>query len=265
MNYKNYWSALFLIVGMIQATPERILVQPDTSIKSIQERWEKSELKPHVYFDLHGVLVDRNIKKGLYNFYFKGLSSWYDRLSFVVRVVSALLNFKLIYKIAALARDKKNPGRKVSENYYNLIRKYHSEILRDHLLQISNEIYFPNDEILETLTKLEETGCNLHILSNGGYDSIRLLKEDPRFEKLFGSNGFFTENSINNKEQEFYEDSKPNPASYEKALQRYNADKDNAIMIDDSHKKIKNCDWAARIWYKNPLELQKALIALGII
>jgi hypothetical protein len=211
-----------------------------TTLSMLQKRFKAK--KPAIYVDFHDVIAIKKFSVGVKNFVKKELKTATSKAKFVGRVLKTALNPVAIAQTLKLALRKN----KITENYFNVIKKYGSKKLHAQAITLSTEIYEPNTPMIELLYKLKAAGHKIYLFSNGGYATMHELKTDSRFKHLFeGPDPLFTENSINTSYQDVYTLEKPDPAAFEYALARYNETAEYAIFIDDTREKL--YDWRNKV------------------
>lgn len=253
MLYKNGLVSLFLVsFNLIITQPVTVLPIAQTlfigkkgvTISVLQKRFKTA--KPAVYVDFHGVVGLKDMNNGWSDFKKNTLTTKKAKAKFVRRALKTAVNPVAMAKIIKLGL-KKN---KVTESYFNVIKKHSSKKLHKQLVQLATDIYEPNVQMIDLLYKLKAAGCRIYLFSNGGYATIEAVKNDPRFKDLFeGPDALFTENAINTTYQDVYTVAKPSPTAFETALQRYGELSEYAIFIDDTRTKL--CDWRNKEIQKN--------------
>ncbi len=272
---------------------DSLLIDDQKTLPELREHFQNT--KPAFYIDCHDVFAHRNDTLGRARFMRDTLPSLGAKVLFALRVAGAIMNPLVIGNIIWLGIKDKESGfptekRKVAENYHYFIKRWWSEALYKQLIQYSTDIYETNIEMINTLYKLKEAGCPIYLFSNGGYDTIKAIENDHRFEKYFkGDNRLFSDtptenqssNSINDTYQTEYRIAKPSPASFIQALKKHAVEPGNAIMVDDSLKKtphhsnpklgkrypdFKNY-WACSIHYdpENHSSFETAIKELGLL
>ena len=311
MNYKHFLCLFLNIFILIQADSSIIFTSgPDVTVDVLQKRFQ--EHKPDIYVDLHDVIASKNHldawkriirENGMYKAIFLTLTAGLCFPLFSDSTAQKFLAALSLYMITPIAYNctklgftKKDSNgtrhekRKIAENYYQFIKRWWGKKAYNFFIQYGTDIYSPNKALITLLYKLKEKGYKIFLFSNGGYDTIQAIEQDPRFKSYFeGPCRLFSNepivgknsNSINDTPQEEYLFAKPDPKAFDAALAKHRSFPDYVIFIDDSRNKLADYQnkkitekypdftnfWACSILYNDQhhSDLEEALTSLGIL
>lgn len=201
----------------------------------------------HIFFDFHGVIgiknrqtIQHTIKNILATetgFLNKTKLAFELTLPFIFSIPILLRYFQLKYCY----------HNKVWESHINQIaaRDLHCNKLQKAIIRLSNNLYKPNPEMLETLKALKAQGHKLYLFSNIGYLTCQDLYSDfPEFKELFDlfetpKESVNCKNVINNKKEEYaYTVWKPKAQAFQEALDAAGCTPEDAVMVEDDLYKL---------------------------
>jgi len=241
----------------------------------------------HIFFDAHGVLVERTlwtfIKGGMFNL-FATKETFKEKAYLAGQFVQVLCNPNFYRGLRDLLGNPKGKN-KITESYLNMIGALGYKDVREALIQFANNVFVTNRDILPLLAKLKSRGYNLHLFSNIGAEIFEDAQQRNLFPELFGDKGYFEHNTINftAPESGTYTTWKPQPEAYTQALSNAGAQAEESIMIEDKLKNLptvlgikaaqkkktratqKTEQWTAGILYRNQNEAENAFKELGLI
>lgn len=198
-----------------------------------------------IIFDLGNVLIDWNPQHVFHSTYF---DSPEKRDYFFQNICTMDWN------------EQQDEGRSIVEGTLELIAKYPEweSSIRDYYGRWTDMLGGPIPESVNIFRELKESGnYKLYALTNwqAGLFDIALVRYD--FLHWFDGRVVSGEEKIR----------KPNPAFYQRLLDRYAVRADEALFIDDNLRNIKAAEdmGIKSIQFHNPDQLRKELVALSVL
>jgi len=319
MNYRNFLS-LFLVITITTHTnpqtavigiqelmshqpelriplstslPENVFTSgPEVTLRILQERFQ--EQKPAIFIDCHDVFAKRSHSNAWKRFKQNSIPTLFKKteaaaLLLGIAIPTACNSLRLLLTKHNPDGTRTEKG-KIAENHFLFIKKWWSLKLYSYFIQYDTDLYSPNEELIELLYELKAAGHRIYLFSNGGYETIKAIEQDERFQQYFeGPNRLFSDtpatgqnsNSINDISQEEYATAKPAPGAFEAALKKHGESAEYVIFIDDSRSKLADYKnqkitkkyphfknfWACSILYDENKhgDLEETLQLLGVL
>jgi 2-haloacid dehalogenase len=196
-----------------------------------------------VIFDLGGVLVDWNPR----NLYRKLFDDEKSMERFLADVCTSEWN------------EQQDAGRPFSVATAMLRARYpeHAELIDAFWLRWEETLGDANDETIALLVELKTRGLRLYALTNWSHETFPVARRRFPFLDQF-------EGIVVSGEEKLI---KPDPAIYQRLLQRYHVEPTRALYIDDAHKNVLAAEaLGMHAWhFRDARGLRKHLVSLQLI
>jgi hypothetical protein len=224
----KYFSILlafcFLSAQAVQKTLKTVYLSKTFTTE--QEAQQALSHNGFFLFDIHGVLFENKGK------YLKAFKQVKNKKKFIKQTIKAALSKKVRNEY----RKRKNEGNKITERNFDTVKQY--KHLHKELIDFSNNIFSPNNQMQRLLTELKNKGYELYLLSNIGNVTLdRLVAQHPDFFSVVTD----SRNTINRtatKTGNFVW--KPRLEAFSQSLETINRSKEPhlAIFVDDQIKNV---------------------------
>lgn len=185
---------------------------------SVEHAQQTLSRQAHFLFDIHGVLFDRGQ-------YVSALKKIRNKGKFIKQGIKAAFS----KKARRAYKELQKTGNKITERKFNAVKEF--EHLHQELIDFSNNIFSPNNQMRNLLLHLKSRGHQLYLCSNIGNVTLeRLVAQHPTFFAIMDS----AQNTINRTAAQAHEFVwKPQQKAFDQATDTIGRKAHFCIFVDD--------------------------------